>query len=75
MTVDGTVFLNVDSRNPTIEPPMWSTLPPPFTSNVALHADTHSDSAFSGTAHIYRVLADKPNWYDGQSNAVTVTIP
>ena len=21
----------VDSRNPTIEPPMWSTLPPPFT--------------------------------------------
>ena len=54
---------------------MWSTLPPPFTSNVALHADTHSDSAFSGTAHIYRVLADKANRYDGQSNAVTVTIP
>ena len=26
-----TFILNYDSRNPTIEPPMWSTLPPPFT--------------------------------------------
>ena len=26
-----TVTLDIDSRNPTIEPPMWSTLPPPFT--------------------------------------------
>ena len=23
--------LNYDRRKPTIEPPMWSTLPPPFT--------------------------------------------
>ena len=32
----GTVFLNVDSRNPTIDLPTWPTLPPPFTRNRAV---------------------------------------
>ena len=48
-----TLSLTVDSRNPTIDPPMWSTLPPPFTSRPAEPTRGRTPSSF-GTPPLRR---------------------